>query len=243
MKKMLILIVLSLFTVPGFPQNSVKNDEAHRKRLDIKNGLSSRFDLAVHKIFLANIEKEGVSAELLNEYPIFRHQVDTALIGYIVNGEIIPDEIFDMPLRIYGYERANYVTLRELSKDRTLVLDFWAYWCKPCVESMDYWEKNYRLYGDSISFVGVNMDYDITGIRKREQFGWELPQIIGAGARILNRYLLGKDGRSVGPSAWIKDGKLFGISRANKIQDRDVVDIITGKVNLIPEHADHTLLK
>lgn len=235
MKTTTILLCAVICTMIVFGQQSNPTDQAYRKRLDLKNGVSSLFAPEIYETMKGNLENDDEAVALLNQFPPFRHSVDTSLIGYIVTGEDLPDALLDLPLRVYGYRHSNYVTLRALSENRILVLDFWAKWCKPCVESMNHWDKAHHLYGDGIQFVGVNLDWDVVGIRSIERFGWKLPHIIGSGARILNRYLLGRV--SYGPSAWIKDGKLFGISKANKVDDNDVMDILKGKIDVIPDHA------
>lgn len=40
-------------------------------------------------------------------------------------------------------------------KGKYIVLDFWATWCKPCIEAMPKMNEYYDKYKDSVEFVGI----------------------------------------------------------------------------------------
>jgi thiol-disulfide isomerase/thioredoxin len=45
------------------------------------------------------------------------------------------------------------------SKDTVLIVNFWATWCKPCVEELPYFEKISKKYaGTKVKVVLVNLD-------------------------------------------------------------------------------------
>jgi len=46
-------------------------------------------------------------------------------------------------------------------KDKILVLNFWASWCRPCAEEVGEINKAQRKYGDRVVFLGVNVMDDI----------------------------------------------------------------------------------
>lgn len=53
------------------------------------------------------------------------------------------------------------VSLAELSKGKTLLIDFWATWCGPCVKAMPGMQKIHEKYGSKgFSVVGVSIDED-----------------------------------------------------------------------------------
>ena len=45
------------------------------------------------------------------------------------------------------------------SKDTVLIVNFWATWCKPCVEELPYFEKISKKYaGKNVRVVLINLD-------------------------------------------------------------------------------------
>ncbi len=45
------------------------------------------------------------------------------------------------------------------SKDTVLVVNFWATWCKPCIEELPYFEKISKKYeGTKVKVVLINLD-------------------------------------------------------------------------------------
>lgn len=46
--------------------------------------------------------------------------------------------------------------LAELNNGRTLVISFWATWCKPCCSELKHFQKLHETYSDSgVGFLGV----------------------------------------------------------------------------------------
>ena len=48
----------------------------------------------------------------------------------------------------------------EREKDATLVINFWATWCKPCVEELPIFEELNRMYDDQdLKIILVSLDF------------------------------------------------------------------------------------
>ncbi len=68
-------------------------------------------------------------------------------------GELAPD--FALPVT-HGGERGNRIRLSNLS-GRVVVLDFWASWCRPCLDQIPALSELAAVTeGDALSIVGVN---------------------------------------------------------------------------------------
>lgn len=53
----------------------------------------------------------------------------------------------------------NWIILEELSGENYTVIDFWATWCKPCVNALPKINQlNKHFSNKKISFIGVNVD-------------------------------------------------------------------------------------
>lgn len=53
---------------------------------------------------------------------------------------------------------------------KPVFLNFWATWCKPCVQEMSDIQQLYQMYGDSIIFLAASIE-DIETIRQfRDQY-------------------------------------------------------------------------
>lgn len=173
----------------------------------------------------------------LKKYPLIQYKVDTTKVGYVLKGEQLADAILDMPLRIVNHpEGKEYTTLRELSHTEYLVLDFWTRSCRPCILSLTKWETLKPQVSDRITVVGVHLDADYKAITESKKRNWTHIQIIGAGASILSRYLCKE--KVLGPSAWIRDGRLFGLSQFVKEESDFVLPLLNGRINDIPERLE-----
>jgi thiol-disulfide isomerase/thioredoxin len=48
----------------------------------------------------------------------------------------------------------------DYNNDTTYIVNFWATWCKPCVEELPYFEKAFRAYENKpVKFIMVSLDF------------------------------------------------------------------------------------
>ncbi len=76
-------------------------------------------------------------------------------------------------------------------KGKTVVLNFWASWCPPCVEEMPELEASYKeLRSKNVEFVGVGIDTpeNITNFLKNKNFSYPL-LVAGAHGATLSQQL------------------------------------------------------
>lgn len=174
-------------------------------------------------------------------FPVLEYEIDRLNLGYMNVGESIPDEILDMPLWIVNDSLGRDITtLRELSTTEYLVLDTWANMCAPCIVSMNRWEDRKQEIKEKITVVGVHMGYDYQAIEEVKKRGWSSAQITGKESYILSRYLCGD--YVMGPSAWIKDGRLFGVSNSGNYDIDFVGQLLRDEIQEIPDYARFKLV-
>ena len=70
----------------------------------------------------------------------------------------------------------NEIVFSKFSKDRVILMDFWASWCAPCRKSNPILEKIYQRYKDKgFEILGISQDRDIQTLQKSietDQISW-----------------------------------------------------------------------
>lgn len=71
-------------------------------------------------------------------------------------GEKVPEEIWQLPLNVENHpEGKSVVTLNDY-KGKLILLDFWATWCKSCIEGFPKLNRIKEKFGDDIEILLVN---------------------------------------------------------------------------------------
>lgn len=160
----------------------------------------------------------GFAQQLINKdkYPIPK--------GGVTLGQKVPEWFWDL-----SFENINPLFFRKnihLKDYRTkiLVIDFWATWCAPCVESVVKWDT---LSRDFPNEVGVIALHSFESKAKAKPFienrNWKLPVATGPADSIINRlffthYRYGQ--------IWIKDDKLIAVPLSNSINRENIIRVI-----------------
>lgn len=189
--------------------------------------------------FIEKERKKYPNADF-HKFPIEQHIGDMSIIKRIKCGDTIPDEIMDLPLWVvhdsYGRDT---ISLRQSMDKPWIIIEAWSDICPPCIESMTKWESIYQESDSNFTLMGLYSSYYnykvVNFIRKRK---WESVQIIGKSMAILSHAFFGKN--ALGPSIWIKNGKLFGISKALSLREGDYKKILNEELNSIPKYASWT---
>lgn len=67
------------------------------------------------------------------------------------------DETNELPYPVYDYE--GLAPLLNKEDDKTYVVNFWATWCKPCLEEMPYFQKTFEEQkGQGMELILVSLD-------------------------------------------------------------------------------------
>lgn len=196
------------------------------------------------------IHKEPVEASLIDHvkdtnpdadlfrFPMFRYKVDVDLGSVLRVGDTISSLLWDTPLWVVNHEmHLDTIYLRSYQKKPLIVLDFWASWCKPCVYSMDKWEKYIDSLTD-VALVGVHIDFDYKALPVIRKRGWQSPSVIGEAARLLNHIFFNKP--TVSRLVWISQGRIIAIT-GTEGHDLDLIkQVIAGQDVEIPMQLEGT---
>jgi len=140
-------------------------------------------------------------------------------------GDSIPPELWSMRLPVFNHPKGRtHISLEEYRNKRLLVLDFWAPWCKPCVEAMERWNGmilNSNM--DEVAVIGVNVGSYERSLAYMESRSWLMPCIYGRDFIHLNNYFFTES--QVGGQVWILDDKLYfvGFSK-DRTENREMLD-------------------
>ena len=83
------------------------------------------------------------------------------------------------------------VTLGKFTGEKLTVIDFWATWCKPCLQSMPELQTIYDEFKDrGVNFIGVSVDSprNLSKIKPlAESLGVEYPILVDPNSDLMNR--------------------------------------------------------
>jgi len=66
-------------------------------------------------------------------------------------------EVSTLPFPVYDFKGLEPLLQRE--DDKTYIVNFWATWCKPCLEEMPYFQKTFdEQRGNGVELVLVSLD-------------------------------------------------------------------------------------
>ena len=72
-------------------------------------------------------------------------------------GEVALEESEKLPFQVFDYEGIKPVLNRV--DDKTYIVNFWATWCKPCLEEMPYFQRTFEEQrSNGVELVLVNLD-------------------------------------------------------------------------------------
>jgi len=60
-------------------------------------------------------------------------------------------------IEVYNFEELSLFLEQE--KDQMYVINFWATWCKPCIQELPYFEAAQKKYSGDIKVILVSLDF------------------------------------------------------------------------------------
>ncbi|WP_262249852.1 TlpA disulfide reductase family protein [Parapedobacter soli] len=72
-------------------------------------------------------------------------------------GDTIPEVLWNLPLQVVNHtDGKDTITLNDYRDKKLIVLDFWATWCKSCIEGFPKLEAYQKKYADDLGVLLVN---------------------------------------------------------------------------------------
>ncbi|RRC99116.1 TlpA family protein disulfide reductase [Prevotella sp. OH937_COT-195] len=107
------------------------------------------------------------------------------------NNEV--DKKVAIDFKLNDIEGKNVSLMSEVSKNKLTILDFWASWCRPCMEEMPNMINIYDKYGNKgLGIVGVSLDdseQDWKGTVKSKGLKWtQLSDLKGWESPVAQKY-------------------------------------------------------
>ncbi|MEC3879139.1 TlpA family protein disulfide reductase [Parapedobacter sp. 10938] len=146
-------------------------------------------------------------------------------------GETLPESFFSTPHKAIdmatGEDRQ--IILGDY-KDKLIILDFWATWCKPCLYSMNKLDSlQSAMAGEAfvvIPVTGQNPAEMAPAIRK---YRWTTPSIVGD--RTLARIF---PHQGIPHQVWIKNGKVLAIPHWTSATSDHIRQVMAGRTPQMP---------
>lgn len=86
----------------------------------------------------------------------------------------------------------DFVTLSDYKGEKTVLLSFWATWCKPCVEEMKEYKKLYEEYknkGFEIIAISVDNEKSVSKVTPfAKSHGYDFPVVFDTNQEVARKY-------------------------------------------------------
>lgn len=142
-----------------------------------------------------------------------------ALFSVFFSADVPPPIIRGVPAPAFELARLDTGQVVSLAglRDRVVLINFWATWCKPCEDEMPAMERLYRqLRPEGFELLAISVDDSPELVRAfRDRLGLSFPILMDAGQEVAERYqafrfpeslLVDRNGtvieRYIGPREW-----------------------------------------
>ncbi|WP_169305581.1 TlpA family protein disulfide reductase [Sphingobacterium alkalisoli] len=154
-------------------------------------------------------------------------------------GDRVPEELWEMPLQVSDADGIRDNRTLNDYRGKLIILDFWATWCKSCIEGFPKLDKLKAAFGEDIQFLLVNsaQTKDTNdGVLKfferyKANFGYVPSHPLLIGDTIFQQ-LFPHD--AIPHFVWIDpSGKLKAVTHPNEVNVANIRNVINGRAGKI----------
>ncbi len=141
-------------------------------------------------------------------------------------GDTIPEYLWHLPLQVVNHPRAggkDTITLNDY-RDKLIILDFWATWCKPCISSLYKLDTLQKQFTDEIAVIPATYEAKEKAGTFIANKGWSLPSAVGD--TILKKYF---PHQSIPHQVWIKSGRVEAIAGSEYANKQTITSLLSGR--------------
>ncbi|WP_134090834.1 TlpA disulfide reductase family protein [Olivibacter sp. XZL3] len=149
-------------------------------------------------------------------------------------GDTIPDELWNLPLKIVevGQEGSPTITLADY-KGKLIILDFWATWCSNCLAAIPKVEDLQEQFQQVLQVLPLTYENAVTALPTMQRNEWKLPSIMKG--EIFKKYF---PHRFIPHYVWIKDGYVYAITASEELTAKNIQKALHSTAPVLKEKRD-----
>ncbi|RZF57887.1 TlpA family protein disulfide reductase [Sphingobacterium corticibacterium] len=139
-------------------------------------------------------------------------------------GDTIPEQLWNLPLQVVNHPNGkDTITLNDYRDKKLIILDFWATWCVPCIQSLQCLDSLADKYAEDVLILPISDEVSDKVLEAMRSRSWQLQSVVENTA--FKAYF---PFNVVPHQIWIRDNRFFAASAASKNVEESIVHGLRG---------------